>query len=151
MKHCNGSLIWTGGLSGLLTGWSSVALALWFCSWILRFDGSFLLVPLVGLLVLLPAFPIGGFAMGMACAFFWHSVAAQEQRDEWRLGVLMVFFLPLFWLGIVGGIAAICLLAPLTVKQFHRGLETGLTWWPRRRWRHFVGLANEWEREENER
>ena len=153
MKNFNGSLIWAGAMGGLLLGWSSIALALWLCRAIVQIFGSpinslFLLL-LVGLLLFLPALPIIGFAVGMTCTFFWQSIITKEQLEAWRLRVLVVLFLPLLWLGFLNGIAAICLTAPITVKQFNRGIEVGMNWWPKRRWRHLFGLANDWEREEN--
>ena len=146
-------LIWAGAVAGLLAGWSCIALALWFFAMIPRFHGahSFIVLLLAGLFLVLPAFLMAGFAVGMSCAFFWHSIVTKEQLESWRIGVLIVLFLPLFWLGFVYGLAATCLLAPLVIKKFNSGIAIGMDWWPKRRWRHWFGLANDWECDKNQR
>ena len=134
-----------GICSGLFVGWFCFALALrlfWHLGqtdYLSRYSSFFLLVGAVFLL--LPMFPIVGFAMGMTCAFFWRGCARKEQLESWRLWVLIPFFLPLFSLGLINGVASICIVAPMMVKPFNRGINFGVTWWGERRWRHFVGLS----------
>ena len=145
------SRFWAGALCGLLTGWPAIGLMLWVFALAAKWHSSSPLLSSywalgVGLVAFIAAFPVTGFALGIACAFCWHPVAGAKQLSRWKLGFLALFFAPV----LLTGWAALCFvtaLFPLMALPFQSGIEVGGDWWKRERWRHFAGWANDYERE----
>ena len=90
------------------------------------------------------------FAAGLICAFLWHPVAGAQTRRNWGAWFMLIVLAPLLIAEPLAILVLIFLYALLLIP-FLGGLERGEEWWPRRPWRHLFGLANPWEREENER
>ena len=121
--------------------------------WLRGFE--FVFVPLKLMLI-----PASGLVAGWVCAFFWHPIADRITSERWGAFVLLLIFAPapplapllsmgawsweapLFWLIIT---------LPFALASFHRGVHIGFRWWGEGYWRHFVGLANDYEREEQDK
>ena len=141
--------IFAGALCALVAGWAAVAFGIWLTFIAVDYlDPAPSLFPapqyLIGFGVLwLVAFPVIGFAMGLICAFWWHELAPIGKQQHWAIGLALTFFLP----SAILSFGAICLLivaVPLMAVALMQGIEK------QSRWRHFVGLANDYERENRE-
>ena len=141
------SRFWTGALSALILGWAAIAFGIWLTSVALSalHPPPSLLPPtayIVGFGALwMAAFFCIGFAMGFVCAVCWHKVEPLEQQYNRSLSLSLVFFLPVA----VFGLGAVCVLIfafPLFAFGWRRGLVS------RARLPHFLGLTNDWERDE---
>ncbi len=137
-----------GALGAIAGGWLALGVLIW-VSLLLDETVSSLYVKSGGLFLGLAALlwilslPLLGWILGMICAYFWHGVADMATQQQWGLQVLLVIFiLPVF------GFACAY---PFVVWPFFRAIEFGNDWWPKRRHRQFFGLANDWERDEDER
>ena len=140
---------WAGALCAALWTWLAFAL----CYLLLRmlylsFDWGFLLaVPLAvaSLVAIL-------FGAGVFVTYFW--VAINDCNPDERWGELAVFIIlsPLLLLKLWGIIAlALAFAFLLAILPFDFGRDWGEEVWEKRRWRHLADLANDWEREENQR
>ena len=146
-----------GFLSAVALGWLTIALLLLLDAWVfsdrIRHSQATSLITLL-FVVHLTCLPFIGFVAGLVSAFFWHSTIDRTTCERWGTPVVALIFAPLLLLGIwvtpapfvVLPIAFVCALSP-----FHYGINVGFRWWGEGYWRHFVGLSNEWEREEDER
>ncbi len=143
---------WAGTLSALAIWWVSFVLLNLFFTWILNWPGAAWLT-IASVLLQFALVPAGGFVAGMICSFLWHPIADRVTCERWGAIVVLLLFAPFLWLErmqlsyfIVPVIVAFfCALVP-----FHRGINVGFRYWHEGYWRHFVGLTNEWERDENE-
>ena len=97
----------------------------------------------VGLLTL-------AYLMGLMCAFFWHQLQLSEAPIGWLVIVLILAISPALVAGDIDVFPVIFILFFLGIFPMRRGLEIGMKWWPKRRWRHLFGLTNDWERDEDE-
>ena len=141
--------IWAGALGALFVGWSAIVFGGWLTSmaWTALHPPPSLLPPLkyiagFGLLWMIAFIPIG-FAMGFICAFFWRNIAELDQPRSWVIGLCLIFFMPLSVFGI-GFICVLLFLFPLFSIGFSIGLKSHA------RLPHFLGLANDWERDKTE-
>lgn len=98
-------------------------------------------------LVWLAAFPIISGVAGLVCAWFWHPIARREQCTKWGARTFFAVLAP-------ACLSLFCCLGLLVywpcLLVFSKGLDYGYKWWPRREWRTFFGLRNQWEREDEE-
>ena len=150
MKN-NKSRFWAGALSTLLLGWLAFGFTIWLSGEILQRDPSpgsdYMYLPniwfaLAILLLWLSALASISFVCGAFCAFFWRDIADKNTYDSSGFWLFPLILLPSMLLCGLGIIAFFpCL--PL----YYKGTDFGNKWWPQKRYRHFFGLSNDWERD----
>ncbi len=102
--------------------------------------------------------------MGLAGSFFWHRMTARPRRYKQLLWVLIPYYSFSFvWFeresgsvsanyGVFGLLAAALFYATIATLfscwPLDRSIQFGSKWWPKRRYRHFFGLTNDYERDE---
>ena len=104
---------------------------------------TWLLIVGFGLLILVVTFAVLSFAAALICAFFWHGVATVSNYERWGFWVWLFALAPAMF---VYGLGLVAFLPSLVT--FYKALDSGVQWWPNRRWRHLFGLVNDWERED---
>lgn len=134
---------WAGALSALASSWLAFALIFWVAATLFNaFDWGWLIAAPLVLFSFFGTF----FAAGVLCAFFWSPIADEQTCLNWGAWVVLMVLSPLLLIHLLA-LLLLILLYPLTVVPFHVGAEFGAHWWKQRRWRHFLGLANDYERD----
>ena len=148
--HCR---FWWGTWSALIIWWVSlVALELIRERTFIDPSLGALTLPLT--LLQLAQIPVGGFVSGLICSFLWHPVAKRVTCEQWGAIVVLLFFAPILLLRpmpLSPFIVPVIVAFPCALVPFHRGINVGFRYWREGRWRNFVGLANDWERDKNQR
>ena len=141
---------WAGTGCAVASWWLCFALLNLFFRWTLNNTGAArLTLPLV--LLQFALVPAGGWAAGLLCAFLWHPVADRVTCERWGALVVLLLFAPLLLLGmgqLLSLLAFVALAFVCALVPFHRGINVGFRYWHEGYWRHFVGLTNEWERDD---
>ena len=96
-----------------------------------------------GLLIFMVTFALLSWAAGLICALFWHDVATKSVYERWGFWVWLLCLAPIIWWY---GLGLLVFLPSLVT--FYKAIDFGVEWWPRRGWRHLLGLSNDWERED---
>lgn len=89
------------------------------------------------------------FMAGAIASFFWHPLERICDLKIWGAWCVVIILAPLLLIDWLPFYLLICF-APLAILPFHSGLGRSAEWWRRRRYRHFFGLSNDWERDQNE-
>jgi len=143
---------WAGAISTILLGWLAFGFTIWLSAEILKRDfpeSDYMYIPsgwvvIAVIWLWLSAFVSISFACGTLCALFWHSFANKNDYDNSGFWLFPLVLLPSLFLCGLGVLAFFpCL------SLFYKGTDFGNKWWPQQRgWRHFFGLANDYERDE---
>ena len=99
--------------------------------------------------VWLTIFPAIAFGSGLICAFFWQPIIEGENYHKWSAWAVLSIFAPTIF-GLGAGCLAMMFAYLPCLWLFNQGVQQGLVWWPQKRWRHFIGLRNDWEREDED-
>ena len=157
MKGDSRRQFWAGLLSAVALGWLLGALILGFDEWVfghrIRHSQFSLLLEFM-FVVHLTFLPFMGFAAGFASAFFWHHSLERVSCERWSVPVVSLIFAPVLLLGFQSFALPFFLLPiafVLALSPFRRGVHVGFRWWHDGYWRQFLGLSNEWQREDDER
>ena len=143
---------WAGTLVALASWWLCFAILFLLFDWSLNKSGLGLFF-IASILLPLALIPAGGWAAGLICAVLWHPVADRVTCERWGALVVSLLFAPLLLLGwrdffTVSGFVAIAFVCALV--PFHRGINHGFRLWHEGYWRHFAGLANDYERDDRD-
>lgn len=146
---------WAGTLSALMGWWFCFVATNFFREWTLLHQNwpGFPWLTIALVLLQFAMIPAGGFAAGLVCSFLWHPVADRVTCERWGAIVVLLLFTPILLLGPTGTahfLLPMILVFPFALVPFHRGANVGFRYWHEGYWRNFVGLTNEWERDENE-
>ena len=138
---------WAGALCATLWTWLALALCgLLLLSLHRNFDWGVLLALPMGLLSLVAIL----FGAGVFATCFWIAIADSDSYAHWSEFTIVIILSPLLLLGAWGICALVFAFLP-AILPFDFGRDWGEDVWENRRWRHLFDLANDWEREENER
>ena len=141
--------VWMGAVGAIGAAWLTLALLVWVSFRITKLDPApgIAYFPSTRTMILLlwlwaAAFPIISFIMALVCTFFWPFDTTEVERERWGFWLLSVAFAPLF---LLYGVGLLVFLPSLFV--LYHALDWGAQWWKRRRYRQFLGLANDYERD----
>ena len=97
--------------------------------------------------------------MGLVCTYFWHRINPAPPRLPATLLMLILYYgFPFLWSLVQGDtdtgklfiettFAYLLVGTLVSLWPLQLSIGFGLKWWPKRRYRHFFGLSNPWERE----
>ena len=146
--------MWKGALSTILLGWLAFGFTLWLSAEILKSDpgpgSDYFYIPnlwiMISVVLLwLSALASISFVCGAFCALFWHPFANKNHYDNSGFWLFPLVLLPAM---LICGLGLLAFFPCLPL--FYKGTDFGNSWWPKRGYRQFFGLTNDWEREEDE-
>ena len=143
MKRQRAGRFWTGAICATLWTWLALALNFWVAALVAaQFSWGLWLGALYGLLAFVAIF----YCAGIIGTFFWYCVANSKDCQDWGAWTVLIALTPILAVSPIALLLLIFLL-PCAVLPFLRGAEWGEDCWKRERWRHFFGLSNDWERD----
>ncbi len=138
---------WAGALCAALWSWLALALVQALLLPLHRnFDwGALVAIPLALCALLAILFGAGVFA-----SYFWLEITDPKRCTRWgEFTVLLILAPSLRWA--LWSLPVLIFAFLLAILPFDFGRDWGEEIWERRRWRHFLGLSNDWECDENQR
>ena len=152
-------LLWQGTLAAVIAGSAAFVCARFVSSgfiYLFRTDIATGIRLAVGFILVFHL--VNLFWMGMVSTFFWHRVRPRPPRFLPQVLLILVLHLafPFLWSFAQGttqnhftemATAYILTSTLVSLWPLQLSIEFGLKWWPKRRYRHFFGLANDYEYE----
>ena len=90
------------------------------------------------------------YGAAIIATYFWAKVADNSGNNKkyaaWGTGTVMLILAPMVAVNPIG-LLVVIISCPLAFWSFRSGMPSGEYFWKHRRWRHFFGLTNDYERE----
>ncbi len=150
-------LFWKGTFSAIIAGILALVVADWVASLLTQLFAMDRTDSALFKIVFILIFHLANFFwMGMTAAFFWHRIRLQTERLVKLLLILVPYYsFPFIWMAahrqrvdFLAGVPFVLVATLLSLWLLDASIRFGLKWWPKRRYRHFFGLTNDYESDE---